>query len=102
MTIKPAFLVLPLLALLAACGGKEDSAAGNERETAAGEVLPGSISDEMLPLDKVRSQSPPQKDAPSSKATGAAAPAASPSAEASPTAAPEPSISLGDQPANEN
>lgn len=40
---------------LAACQGKEKPA---ETGTAQGEVLPGSVSDAMLPLDTVRSQPP--------------------------------------------
>jgi len=51
---------LALLALLAACGDKKDG--GPERKTAAGEVLGGSISDAMLPLDTVQSQSPPLRE----------------------------------------
>lgn len=51
---------LALLALLAACGEKADT--GPERKTAAGEVLGGSISDAMLPLDTVQSQSPPLRE----------------------------------------
>ena len=50
-------LVLPLLAALAGCGGAEQGAEG-ERRTAVGEVLGGTISDDMLPLDTVTSQSP--------------------------------------------
>lgn len=44
------------LTLLTGCGGeqKKDRTAG----TAGGEILPGSTSDEMLPLDTVRSQPP--------------------------------------------
>lgn len=49
---------LPILILalaLTACGtGKKDEGAGK----AAGEVLPGSVSDAMIPLDTVRSQAP--------------------------------------------
>jgi len=49
---------LPILILalpLAACGAdKKDEGAGK----AAGEVLPGSASDAMIPLDTVRSQAP--------------------------------------------
>ncbi len=53
-----------LLALpLASCGGAED-----ERRTASGEVLEGTISDEMLPLDTRTSQPPLLKIQP----TGAA------------------------------
>ena len=53
-------LYLPLFAVLGACGG--DAASEAERKTAAGEVLGGSISDEMLPLDTVTSQSPPLRE----------------------------------------
>jgi hypothetical protein len=51
---------LILLAVLTACGGKKDE--GPERKTAAGEVLGGSISDAMLPLATVTSQSPPLRE----------------------------------------
>ncbi|MGI9374984.1 MAG: hypothetical protein ACR2PC_02625 [Tsuneonella suprasediminis] len=122
MTFKPALLALPFLALLAACGDKDSAGASAERQTAAGEVLPGTISDEMLPLDSVKSQSPPMKDSPSDKggtkpdgdsaataeADGdaadapAAAPSASPSAAAAAAAAPEPGISLGDRATRED
>lgn len=47
---------------LASCG--DDAAEVDERnaeETARGEVLGGSISDDMLPLDSVTSQSPPRE-----------------------------------------
>ena len=40
---------------LGACKGEEKKAVGG---TASGEVLPGSVSDAMLPLDTVKSQAP--------------------------------------------
>ncbi|MXP10498.1 hypothetical protein [Pseudoblastomonas halimionae] len=47
---------LPLLALaLAACGEKDTEVAEG---TASGEVLPGSISDDMIALDQLRSEAP--------------------------------------------
>lgn len=46
-------LVAPLL--LAACSGEADD---DDDRTASGEVLEGTISDAMLPLDTVRSQPP--------------------------------------------
>ena len=58
MPVKPELrrvaimLILPLT--LAGCGGSDDGGGA----TAAGEVLPGSVSDAMLPLDTVRSQPP--------------------------------------------
>lgn len=43
--------------LLASCGSEPDDAA--QRQSAAeGEILPRSVSDEMLPYDTVRSQPP--------------------------------------------
>lgn len=59
----PRFLPLAILAALGACGDRDADAEG-ERKTAAGEVLGGSISDAMLPLDTVQSQSPPLREAP--------------------------------------
>lgn len=60
--MKPVRLIaLPLLAALAACGEAEEGPEG-ERRTAAGEVLGGTISDDMLPLDAVTSQSPPLRE----------------------------------------
>lgn len=82
----PVLNLLPLALMVAACGGaKKDEGAG----TAAGEILPGSASDAMLPLDTVRSQAPL---APKVESTGAAGPAATddaaPAAEAPAAEAP--------------
>ncbi len=68
MTRSIAPLILALA--LAGCGKAADKSTGG---TADGEILPGSASDAMLPLDSVRSQPPlAPKAAPSDKATGAA------------------------------
>ena len=49
-------IVVGCLALaLAACKGDEKKAVGGN---ASGEILPGSVSDAMLPLDTVTSQAP--------------------------------------------
>ena len=58
MTDKRLLLALPALALLAACGG---DAPANDSRSASGEVLEGTISDAMLPVDTVRSE-PPLED----------------------------------------
>ena len=50
-------VILPAVFALAACGGQAPDRSEDARE-AEGEVLGGSISDEMLPLDQLRSQSP--------------------------------------------
>jgi hypothetical protein len=47
-------LALPLV--LTACGGTEKKQ--KDQRTAAGEILPGSISDSILPYDTVHSQPP--------------------------------------------
>ena len=52
--LRRAAIMLALPLALAGCGGSDDSGGA----TAAGEVLPGSASDAMLPLDTVRSQPP--------------------------------------------
>ena len=85
----PARPVMTLLFALSACGGGAEEAA-NERKTAAGEVLGGSISDAMLPLDTVQSQGPPLREAPRGEAGAAVtagegdAPAAPPTPETTP------------------
>jgi hypothetical protein len=49
-------LLLALPLALGACGGADKKE--KDQRTAAGEILPGSISDSMLPYDTVRSQAP--------------------------------------------
>jgi hypothetical protein len=63
--IHRAVLAVPLLVLLAACEetAPEPKAVKVEGE-AAGDVLGGSISDDMLPLEQLQSQSPPLKRKP--------------------------------------
>ena len=75
-----AFAVPALCILLAACGGGD---AENDQRTATGQVLEGSISDSMLPLETVRSQPP------LAKVTGTPGPAATGTPETDATAAPE-------------
>lgn len=58
MTVKRAIPVLAVLALLAACGGE---ASTDDGRAASGEVLEGTITDAMLPVDRVRSE-PPLED----------------------------------------
>ena len=86
---------LAILALLSGCGDRT-SADGPERKTAAGEVLGGSISDEMLPLATVTSQSPPlregasggdDEDAANASESDGGEPAAAPSPVPEPSAA---------------
>jgi len=58
MTVKRLVLLLPALAQLAACGGADPA---DDSRSASGEVLEGTISDDMLPVDRVRSE-PPLED----------------------------------------
>ena len=53
MTLRPALVLAAALALLAACNKSPDT-----NRSASGKVLEGTISDNMLPLDKVTSQPP--------------------------------------------
>jgi hypothetical protein len=79
--VKRLAVVLPVVLALGACGS--DPAPGTDGGgTASGEVLEGSISDAMLPVDTVQSQSPLLEKAPSD-AGGSAGDAADNSAEAS-------------------
>ena len=66
MMFRSAVLLAAGAALLSACGDDTptpESGAEAERN-AQGEVLGGTISDDMLPLDRLRSQSPPLREAP--------------------------------------
>lgn len=81
MMFRSAILLMLGAGALAACG--EKSAPPQETGDAAaqgakGEVIGGTITDDMLPLDRLRSQSPPMsedKPAGSASGRGAAAPA---------------------------
>ena len=55
MTFVRSTILLAALSLLAACHG---SSPKGDRRSASGEVLQGSVSDAMLPLDKLKSQGP--------------------------------------------
>lgn len=54
--MRPMLIMALVLPILASCGEKKQAAPS--RAMAAGEVLPGSVSDAMLPVDTVRSQPP--------------------------------------------
>lgn len=57
--MRLALTVIPLAALaLVGCGDRQAEPVQSERGSAAGEVLGGSISDDMIPLDRLRSTSP--------------------------------------------
>ena len=70
--MKTRIALLACLALaLAACKGEQKKETGG---TAQGEILPGSASDAMLPLDTVKSQAPlaPKADGGAKSAGGKA------------------------------
>jgi hypothetical protein len=54
---RPILALMPLV-LLAACN---DKATGDDSRAASGEVLEGTVSDAMLPVDRVQSE-PPLED----------------------------------------
>lgn len=86
-------LTMSALAALTACGAQPE-AAGPERRSAAGEVLGGEVSDEMLPLDTVRSTSPADRRA--AKPGDRSAPAAS--GRPAPPPIPDAEVSGGPEP----
>jgi hypothetical protein len=55
LTLSRSLALLLPLALLAGCNDKPSR---NDQRSASGEVLEGTISDDMLPLDKLKSQPP--------------------------------------------
>ncbi len=55
MKLSPRLVLCAIPLALAACQGEKKTA---EASTAQGEILPGSASDSMLPLDSLRSQPP--------------------------------------------
>lgn len=65
MSTRLSIIIAALLTLVACSGGNVPREEGGAGE-AEGEVLGGSISDEMLPLDSLKSQSPPLKVSPTS------------------------------------
>lgn len=99
--IRPAACLLLAAALaLGGCGSepKKDTAAG----TAAGEVLPGSASDAMLPYDSVKSQAPLAPKAESTaKAAGKTAAKAGSTEDKAPAESPDESAPPADPPAEE-
>ena len=54
-------LALVLGSALAGCGSSGEVAATDEGANAQGEILGGTISDTMVPIEEVRSSSPPMK-----------------------------------------
>ena len=100
MTLLRSTILIAAVALLAAC---HESSPKNDQRSASGQVLQGTISDAMLPVDKLRSQGPTLaptagKGAPkgAAEATSAATDATSeapdaPAGDATPAPAPSPS-----------
>ncbi len=83
MTKRNRLAVIAAIALtVAGCKGDQKATGG----TADGEILPGSASDAMLPIDNVRSQAPlaPHSDG-GTKSKDSAAAASSPGEAAAPT-----------------
>ena len=99
-------LILPL-ALLAGCNGNKTDR--NDQRSASGEVLQGTTSDAMLPLDKLKSQGPmlaPSErkstaEGVADEASGAGDVTSESSVAPADTATPAPSSSASSSPAGE-
>ncbi len=63
MRLRTVSLVLPIL-LIAACGEEADVAQENDLREASGEILPGSISDDIIQTDNLQSQPPLLREVP--------------------------------------
>ncbi|QYU69716.1 hypothetical protein J4558_06185 [Leptolyngbya sp. 15MV] len=81
MATGRALAVLAASALALAACDRSDPAQGESGTRAEGEVLGGSISDEMIPLDQLRSQSPPLRPEATGGAAATTGEAAAPEAE---------------------
>ncbi len=68
--------------LLSACEGEPAAPVADGNGTAEGEVLGGTISDEMIPLEQLRSQAPLAPREPSAAGAGGSAASAPANAEA--------------------
>ena len=97
--IRFLFLASTCLVLVACGDAAETPAEADENRDARGEVLGGSISDDMLPLDTVTSQSPSQggEEDESSQSAASAAPAQSSSEPAEEPVMEPPQPQLDDQ-----
>ncbi|WP_369025914.1 hypothetical protein [Qipengyuania sp. RANM35] len=89
--IRKTLIALTLSAALGACGGKDSGETTDANAGARGEVLGGSISDGMIPLDELKSRAAPMKATPASASTGSAvAPAEEAAGEDAPSEAEAP------------
>ncbi|RIV85054.1 hypothetical protein [Aurantiacibacter zhengii] len=61
--IRTMAVAAPLLLALSACNDEPEVDTQDDGREASGEVLEGTISDAMLPLDQVRSQAPLMEEA---------------------------------------
>ncbi|MBV7259127.1 hypothetical protein [Erythrobacter crassostreae] len=88
---RKSLLILATVALLAACGDDEPvpDAATEEGGEATGEVLGGTISDDMIPLDQLTSTSPPAEPTASSDGGGASSGGSASTSTPDPTPEPE-------------
>ncbi len=84
MNARIATLAASPLLLLAACGDDAETGAAEDNRQASGEVLEGTISDAMLPLDEVRSQAPLAEPEPGEGGNGPAPVAEATETEAEP------------------
>ena len=68
--IRTMAVAAPLLLALSACNDEPEVETQDDGREASGEVLEGTISDAMLPLDQVRSEAPLMEEAPDAEGAG--------------------------------
>jgi hypothetical protein len=93
-------LILALPLALAACEQQAADAPAEQGKAAAGEVLPGSISDAMIPLEQLDSQAPlaPRQERPVGEDIDAEQPEVTPLPGVEGAPAAEPAVPAADQP----
>ncbi|WP_375291290.1 hypothetical protein [Qipengyuania sp.] len=84
-------MTFPVALCVSACNGSGDEPASDERGSAAGEVLGGTISDDMIPLEELRSTNPLAVETPKIGESAAVDPASGPTSPEAPTPSTEPS-----------
>ena len=97
----PVILAVCALALSGCQDNAAEPSGDGDAQTAEGEVLGGSISDAMLPLDTITSQPPALRETPAASSGNSPSEEDAPSDDAAPEATAETDAEAGSDPAEE-